>query len=141
MLLAVKPAVQNLLESYERRGEITRDSLVVILVVILLVVLASAWVTESLGVHALFGAFLAGAIMPRHRESSHELWRRFEALTVTLLSPLYFAFTGLRSSFLLIIARGMWLYCAIIIALAIIGKFGGSLAAARLSGVSWRLAR
>ncbi len=134
MLFVVRPALQKLLAHYERRGDLTHDSLVVIL----LVVLASGWVTESLGVHALFGAFLAGAIMPRCHEFSHELWRRFEALTVVLLLPLYFAFTGLRSSFLLIVSAGMWFYCAIIIALAIIGKFGGSLVAARISGMSWR---
>jgi Kef-type K+ transport system membrane component KefB len=134
MLFVVKPALQKPLAHYERRGDLTHDSLVVIL----LVVLASAWVTESLGVHALFGAFLAGAIMPRHHEFSHELWRRFESLTVVLLLPLYFAFTGLRSSFLLIVGAGMWFYCAIIIALAVIGKFGGSLAAAKISGMSWR---
>ncbi len=134
MFYVVKPAMKKLADHYERRGGFTHDSLALILAV----TLAAGWVTESLGAHALFGAFLAGAVMPRRHEFSRDLWRRFEALTVVLLLPLYFAFTGLRSSFLLIDGPRMWFYCAVIIALAVIGKFGGSLVAARISGMSWR---
>jgi len=134
MLVVVRRRLQRLVALYERQGELTHD----ILAVILLVVLASGWMTEFLGVHALFGAFLAGAIMPRHHEMSRELWRRCETLVVTLLLPLFFAFTGLRSSFFLISGAQMWFYCAVIIALAIIGKLCGSLVAARINGMSWR---
>ncbi|MEK7832302.1 MAG: cation:proton antiporter [Acidobacteriota bacterium] len=134
MLFVVKPALRKLVTLYEKRGSLSHDSLAVIL----LVTLASGWVTESLGLHALFGAFLAGVIMPRQREFTHEIWHRLESLTVVLLLPLYFAFTGLRSSFLLIVGAGMWFYCVVIILLAVIGKFGGSLLAARFSGMSWR---
>lgn len=134
MLMIVKPALQRLAALYERRGSFTHDSLALIL----LVLLASGWVTESLGVHALFGAFLAGVVMPRHHGLSAELWQKLEALTVTLLLPLYFAFTGLRSSFLLIVGAKMWFYCALIIGLAIIGKLGGAMVAARINGMSWR---
>ena len=134
MLMIVKPVLKRLEAHYDKRASLTDGSLALIL----LVLLASGWVTESLGVHALFGAFLAGAVMPRHHGLSAELWRKLEALTVTLLLPLYFAFTGLRSSFLLIVGPIMGFYCAIIIALAIIGKLGGSLVAARLNGMSWR---
>jgi Kef-type K+ transport system membrane component KefB len=134
MLVVVRRALQRLVALYERQKGLTHD----ILAVVLLVVIASGWVTEFLGVHALFGAFLAGAIMPRHHELSRELWQRCEPLVVTLLLPLFFAFTGLRSSFFLISGAQMWYYCAIIIALAIIGKLGGSLVAARINGMSWR---
>lgn len=134
MLFVVKPALRRLVALYDKRGDLTHDSLALIL----LVTLASSWVTESLGVHALFGAFLAGVVMPRHREFSQALAHRLESLTVVLLLPLYFAFTGLRSSFLLIVGAGMWSYCLIIIALAVIGKFGGSFIAARSSGMPWR---
>jgi len=134
MLLVVRRALQKLTTAYERRGSLAHDSLAVIL----LVVLASGWVTESLGVHALFGAFLAGAVMPRHHELSRELWQRLETLVVVLLLPLFFAFTGLRSSFFLIAGARMWFYCAAVIALAVIGKLGGSLVAARINGMSWR---
>jgi len=134
MLVVARRALLKLVALYERRNGLTHD----ILAVILLTALASGWVTESLGVHALFGAFLAGAVMPRNEEFSRELWRRLEALIVVFLLPLYFAFTGLRSSFFLISGARMWFYCAVIIALAIIGKLGGSLVAARINGMSWR---
>jgi Kef-type K+ transport system membrane component KefB len=134
MLVVVRRALRRLVPLYERQGELTHD----ILAVVLLVVMASGWMTEFLGVHALFGAFLAGAVMPRHHELSRDLWRRCEALVVTLLLPLFFAFTGLRSSFFLISGAQMWFYCAVIIALAIIGKLFGALASARINGMSWR---
>jgi Kef-type K+ transport system membrane component KefB len=134
MLAVVRRALQRLVALYERQKSLTHE----ILAVILLLVMAAGWLTEFLGVHALFGAFLAGAIMPRHHELSRELWRRCEGLVVTLLLPLFFAFTGLRSSFLLISGGRMWLYCAIIIALAVIGKLFGSMMAARINGMSWR---
>jgi len=134
MLVVVRRALRRLVALYKLQGELTHG----ILAIVLLVVMASGWMTEFLGVHALFGAFLAGAIMPRHHELSQDLWRRCEALVVTLLLPLFFAFTGLRSSFFLISGAQMWFYCAVIIALAIIGKLFGSLVAARINGMSWR---
>ncbi|HWQ31775.1 MAG TPA: cation:proton antiporter [Blastocatellia bacterium] len=130
----VRRILRRLVVQYEKRSALSHDSLAIIL----LVALASGWVTESLGLHALFGAFLAGAVMPGHQGLARELWQRIEALVVVLLLPLFFAFTGLRSSFFLIASGRMWFYCALIIALAIAGKLGGSLAAARLSGMSWR---
>jgi K+:H+ antiporter len=134
MLFVVRRALQKLVAIYERQKSLTHD----LLAVVLLLVMASGWMTEFLGVHALFGAFLAGAIMPRHHELSRELWRRCEGLVVTLLLPLFFAFTGLRSSVFLISGARMWLYCAVIIALAIIGKLLGSMVAARINGMTWR---
>jgi Kef-type K+ transport system membrane component KefB len=134
MLSVVRRALQKLTAAYKEQGSLSHDRLAVIL----LVVLASGWVTEFLGVHALFGAFLAGAIMPRHEELVRELWQRLEALIVVLLLPLYFAFTGLRSSFFLIAGAQMWVYCAVIIVLAILGKWGGSMVAAKMNGMSWR---
>jgi Kef-type K+ transport system membrane component KefB len=67
-----------------------------------------------------------------------ELSQKFEALVVVLLLPLYFAFTGLRSSIFLITGTEMWFYCAAIILLAVIGKLGGSMISARLNGMPWR---
>jgi len=134
MLFVVRRALRKLTALYEMQGHLTHDSLALIL----LLVLASGWITESLGVHALFGAFLAGVVMPRHHGLSQEIWQKVEALIVTLLLPIYFAFRGLRSSFFLIAGAEMWLYCAVIIALAIVGKLCGSLFAARITGMPWR---
>jgi K+:H+ antiporter len=134
MGFVVRPALRRLEMVYEKRGHLTQD----LIAVILLVVLASGWITESLGVHALFGAFLAGVIMPRHPKLSGELSQKFEALIVVLLLPIYFALTGLRTSIFLISGAQMWLYCAVIIVLAVIGKLGGSMLSARLNGMTWR---
>jgi Kef-type K+ transport system membrane component KefB len=134
MGLVVRPALRRLEMVYEKRGNLTQD----LIAIILLVVLASGWITESLGVHALFGAFLAGVVMPRHSELSRELSQKFEALIVVLLLPIYFALTGLRSSIFLITGPRMWLYCAVIIVLAVVGKLGGSMLSARFNGMSWR---
>ena len=134
MWAVVRRGLRRLVARYEESGGLTHDQLAVIL----FVVLASAWVTESLGVHALFGAFLAGVVMPRHHELSRELLQRTEALIIVLLLPLFFAFTGLRSSLFLITGPQMWLYSALIIALAVAGKLGGSLAAAKSMGMTWR---
>ncbi len=134
MFVVVKPALQRLVRHYEKRGTLTHDSLAVIL----LLMLVCGGITEFLGLHALFGAFLVGVVMPRQHEFVQELLQRLESLTVVLLLPLYFAFTGLRSSFLLISGATMWGYCLLIIALAVVGKFGGSSLAAKLNGMSWR---
>jgi Kef-type K+ transport system membrane component KefB len=130
MFFGVRRLLQILIAKYERLGSLTHD----VLALILLFVLASGWSTELLGVHALFGAFLAGVVMPRHENLIKEIWQRMESLVVVLLLPLYFASTGLRSNFLLIDGATPWLYCALIIALAIAGKLGGTFAAARIGG-------
>jgi Kef-type K+ transport system membrane component KefB len=134
MVFVVRRALGKLEAAYERRGHLTQG----LIAIILMVVLASGWITESLGVHALFGAFLAGVVMPRHDELSEELSGKFEALVVVLLLPIYFALTGLRSSIFLITGARMWLYAAAIIVLAVAGKLGGSLLSARLNGMTWR---
>jgi Kef-type K+ transport system membrane component KefB len=134
MLFIVRRALSKLAVLYEKRGSLTADNIAIIL----LVVLASSWTTESLGVHALFGSFLAGVVMPRHRKLSEQLSQKFEALVVVLLLPLYFALTGLRSSIFLIKGASMWLYAAVIIVLAVAGKLGGSMVSARMNGMTWR---
>jgi Kef-type K+ transport system membrane component KefB len=76
--------------------------------------------------------------MPRHPKLSDELSRKFEAVVVVLLLPLYFALTGLRSSIFLISGASMWFYAAAIIVLAVAGKLGGSMISARMNGMTWR---
>jgi Kef-type K+ transport system membrane component KefB len=100
----------------------------------LLLLLASSWTTEALGVHALFGSFVAGLAMPRDTQ----LPRIVEPLTSALLLPLFFAFTGLRTSIALISGATLWLYCAAIIGVAISGKLFGCALALRARGSSWR---
>jgi Kef-type K+ transport system membrane component KefB len=106
--------------------------------VILLGVLASSWVTELIGIHALFGAFLFGAIMPRRGRLADALVEKIEDIVVVLLLPLFFAYSGLRTEIGLLDSAGDWLICGVIIVAACAGKFGGSAIAARLTGLSWR---
>ena len=100
--------------------------------------LASAAVTELLGIHLLFGAFLAGAIMPRRPELVDWLVQRLESITLIVLLPLFFAVTGLRTSIGLVNGAEMWGYTGLIVLTAIAGKLGGSTIAARCAGLTWR---
>lgn len=103
-----------------------------------LVMLASAWATEVIGIHALFGAFLAGAIMPSNPGFRRLLVGKLEDVSVVLLLPLFFVFTGLRTRIGLLNDEHLWWTCAAVIGIAVLGKFGGTLIAARFTGNSWK---
>lgn len=105
-----------------------------------LVALASAWVTDALGVHALFGAFLAGAVMPRSPELTAAVRERVEMVTVVLLLPIFFAVTGLRSNLDLLVDPVLFADVLLVFGVAVTGKLGGAGLAARATGVSWRAA-
>lgn len=134
MLLIIRPMLGRLEKVHEKRGKLTQD----VMAFIFLVVLLSGLVTEWLGIHALFGAFLAGAMMPKHHQFVVALTQKLEDAAVVLLLPLFFAFTGLRASIGLVSGAEMWFYCGLIILVAIAGKFGGSTLAARATGTPWR---
>jgi Kef-type K+ transport system membrane component KefB len=104
---------------------------------VIAVLLASALVTELIGIHALFGAFLAGAIMPAHPEFRQQLRDRFESVSAVFLLPVFFAYTGLRTEIGLLNDASSWLVCGGIILVAVAGKLLGSMLAARWSGSSW----
>ncbi|HEU4768537.1 MAG TPA: cation:proton antiporter [Pyrinomonadaceae bacterium] len=133
MLSFGRKALRHLETRFRARGEVSKD----MIAVVLLVVVASSLATELLGIHALFGAFLAGAIMPKDTKLVRTLTDKLEDVTVVLLLPLFFAFTGLRTSMGLVSGSQMWFYCALIIAVAVVGKFGGASIAARVSGMKW----
>ena len=104
---------------------------------ILALLLAAALATEMIGIHALFGAFVAGAIMPRGRAFRARLRDRFETITAVLLLPLFFAYTGLRTDIGLLDTATSWMICAVIVLAATVGKIGGTLVAGRWTGMSW----
>jgi Kef-type K+ transport system membrane component KefB len=108
------------------------------LVIILLLVLTAGWITEWLGIHAVFGAFIAGVIMPKNHGLVNSLTEKINDVAVVLLLPLFFAFVGLQTSLGLLSGAKMWFFAALILATAVIGKFGGSTLAARFTGLSWR---
>jgi Kef-type K+ transport system membrane component KefB len=135
LMLTAGRRVLGWLGGYARaRGRVTQD----LLAVVLLVLLASAWTTEWLGIHALFGAFLLGAVMPRERTLVHGLTEKLEDVTVVFFLPLFFAFTGLRTRIGLVEGAEMWMYCGLIVLVAVAGKFGGSTLSARATGLGWR---
>jgi Kef-type K+ transport system membrane component KefB len=134
MLLLVRPALRRLERYYHARGFLTQD----VLAGIFMLLLASAYTTEWLGIHALFGAFLAGAILPREGGLVRELSEKIQDVTVVFLLPIFFAATGLRTSIGLVSGFEAWATCGLIIAVAVAGKLGGSTLAARTTGLSWR---
>jgi Kef-type K+ transport system membrane component KefB len=134
MLFVVRRLLPAFERAFRKRGELS-DNLVAVIVVLVLV---SALATEWLGIHLLFGAFLMGAIMPKSPDFVSYLLHKFESVTVVLLLPLFFAFTGLRTRIGVGGGNAIWLYSALVIAVAITGKLGGSMFAARLAGMPWR---
>jgi Kef-type K+ transport system membrane component KefB len=134
MLLLVRPLLARLGTRITTRENLTQN--VVALTFVLL--LASALTSELIGIHALFGAFLFGTIMPRQGDYAHALAERLEDFVVVALLPLFFAYSGLRTELGLLVSASDWLLCACLIAVACIGKFGGSFCAAKLTGMSTR---
>ena len=97
----------------------------------------SAFTTEAIGIHALFGAFLAGVSVPDQGGFKKVLVGRLEDVSVVILLPLFFAYSGLKTQIGLLNNGSGWLICGLIILVAVAGKFGGGLVAARITGQSW----
>ena len=130
MICVVRP----LLRRYcARAREISRATLAFAL----LFLFFSAWTTERIGIHALFGAFFAGVILPRDETFTRSLANHLGMITSLLLLPLFFAYTGLRTSIQLLSGGTLWFYCALIVLVAVLGKLLACAAAGRVSGMSW----
>lgn len=134
MLTAGRRLFRRLLAPFRARGDVTPNGFALVLAI----AFASAWVTELLGVHPLFGAFIAGVAMPKEPELVHALIQRIWDLTVVLLLPLFFVVSGLRTRIDLIGDAERWLELAIILIVAVVGKLGGAAIAGRTTGLSWR---
>jgi Kef-type K+ transport system membrane component KefB len=132
----VRPLVARLVRRIDARDDVP-ESLVAGACVALL---ASAFVTEAIGIHALFGAFALGAIVPHDARITADLGRRLGDPVRILLLPAYFAFTGLRTQIGLLAGPTEWVLAAAVVATASAGKFGGSYVAARLTGLAPRMA-
>jgi Kef-type K+ transport system membrane component KefB len=133
-VLLVRRLLAGLERGFHRRGGLSQD----LLALVLGVALAFAWTAEWLGIHAVFGAFLAGAVMPRGAAFVAAIREKLGDFTVVLLLPLFFAFTGLRTDIALVSGVEMWAWCGLIVLVAVAGKFGGCALAARLTGMPWR---
>jgi Kef-type K+ transport system membrane component KefB len=133
MFAVMRPAVARIVPRWCPAG-LTPSATAVLLVGVLL----SALATEAIGIHAIFGAFLFGAIIPHDSKVASELAEKLTGLVTTLLLPAFFAFTGMRTQIGLVSGSQQWLVCLAIIAVATLGKFGGTLGAARAMGLPWR---
>jgi Kef-type K+ transport system membrane component KefB len=134
MVFGIRRPLARLAIIYERDHELT-DGL---LAMIVLFVLASAYFMERFGVHVLFGAFLAGAVMPRNEGFVRYIYSKLQFVPAVILLPLFFALTGLRTNIDVIRSLGLWVYCFVIIGVAIAGKLGGCMVAARITGMPAR---
>jgi Kef-type K+ transport system membrane component KefB len=94
--------------------------------------------TELMGIHALFGAFLAGVVMPQKKEFREYLTLQLQNFSGVFLLPLFFAFSGLRTHLGLLSNLASWLICGGIIAVAMTGKLGGVMLASRFMGMNWK---
>lgn len=134
VMLTLAPRAFDLLEkNYRHRGHLTNGALALIL----LAIAGSAWMTEWFGVHALFGAFLAGVALPKTPDFVSDLSAKFEGVTTAVLLPIFFASTGLRTSFGLIQGTDLWVSFSLILLVAVAGMWGGTALAARWTGMSW----
>jgi len=134
MLGVVRPFLGRLAARGSDREGLTQNAVAVTFLLLFL----SSWATELIGIHALFGAFLMGAIIPRHGGFARVLAEKLEDVVVIVLLPLFFALSGLRTQVGLLDTAEAWLQCAMIIVVACLGKFGGSFLAARWTGLGWR---
>ncbi len=136
MFLLVRPLLRRFELLFERGHRLSQN----LLAVILLLVLASAIITQWIGIHALFGAFLMGAIMPKGTSFVRTITEKLEDFVVVFLLPIFFAYTGLRTQIGLLDHPSLWGYTGLIVLVACLGKFGGSAIAARACGIGWRQA-
>jgi Kef-type K+ transport system membrane component KefB len=137
MIWIARPVVSALLTRYSRKG-----SSWLTLVAMLLFAFLCAWITDRIGIHALFGAFFAGVILPKREPLADSVYvnihNKLGMVTRVFLLPLFFAFTGLRTSVYLLNDSRAWFYCALIIMVAVFGKLLGCTISTRISGMSWR---
>lgn len=134
MLKIVRPFLKKLGEVYSNKETLSLN----IVAIIFGILLISAYTTEVIGIHALFGAFMAGVIMPPSFSFRRILIEKVEYVALGLLLPLFFAFSGLRTQIGLLNEGHLWGVAFIVICIAILGKFGGSMFTSRFMGNSWR---
>ncbi len=105
---------------------------------VIVALLCSALLTEVIGIHAVFGAFLFGAVIPHDSDLAHSFRIKLEDAITIILMPMFFAYTGMRTEIGLLSEGKDWLICGLIVAIATLGKFGGTFLAARFTGLNWR---
>jgi Kef-type K+ transport system membrane component KefB len=134
MLFVVKPFLKRIGDLYSKSENLSKP----VVAIFFLTLIVSSYLTEVIGIHALFGAFMAGAIMPDISKFRNIFIEKVEDISVILLLPLFFVFTGLRTEIGLINEPYLWKVTGFIILVAVVGKFFGSALAAKFVGQNWR---
>ena len=134
MLFIVKPFLKKIGDLYSKNENLSKP----VVAIFFLTLILSSYATEIIGIHALFGAFMTGAIMPDIIKFRNIFIEKVEDVAVILLLPLFFVFTGLRTQIGLINDPYLWKITGFIILVAVVGKFVGSALAAKFVGQSWK---
>ena len=134
MLFVVKPFLKKIGELYGTKNSLNKP----VVAIFFLTLIISSYCTEIIGIHALFGAFMTGVIMPDITKFRNLFIEKVEDVSVILLLPLFFVYTGLRTEIGLINDPYLWKVTGFIILVAVVGKFFGSALAAKFVGQSWR---
>jgi len=134
MLFVVKPFLKKIGELYGTKNSLNKP----VVAIFFLTLIVSSYITEIIGIHALFGAFMTGVIMPDITKFRNLFIEKVEDVSVILLLPLFFVYTGLRTEIGLINDPYLWKITGFIILVAVVGKFFGSALAAKFVGQSWR---
>lgn len=134
MLKVLRPFLKKLGDIYSSRENLGKP----VVAIFLLMLILSSYFTQVIGIHALFGAFMAGVIMPSNRNFRSIFIEKIEDISLVLLLPLFFVYTGLRTQISLLNDPALWIVCGLVILVAVGGKFLGSALAAKFVGQSWR---
>ena len=134
MVLIVRRIVARMATAFDEVGRMPSGWFAAIVIGVLL----SAYVTEEINIAFIFGGFVFGMIMPRHARLNEEITRRIDDFVVTLLLPVFFVYTGLRTNVGLLDRPELWLLTLLLIAVAILGKLAGAAIAARVVGYDWK---
>jgi Kef-type K+ transport system membrane component KefB len=134
MLKVVRPFLKRVGDLNSTRESLNKPVVAIFFITLLI----SAYAAELIGIHALFGAFLAGAIMPENNKFRNIFIEKVEDVAIIVLLPLFFVFTGLRTQIGLLNDPALWKITGLIIAVAVAGKFFGSALAAKFVGQSWK---
>ena len=134
MAFVVRRILARMATAFDEAGQLPSGWFAAIVVGVLL----SAYVTEAINIAVIFGGFIMGMVMPRHARLTEEVTRRTEDFVVTLLLPMFFVYTGLKTNVTLLDRPELWLITVGLIAIAILGKLAGAAIAARVCGFNWR---
>jgi Kef-type K+ transport system membrane component KefB len=132
--LVVRPFLRMVGQVYHNEEVIDKG----LVAFMFLILITSSFLTEILGLHALFGAFIAGVIMPSDVKFRQIMAEKVEAVALSLFLPLFFVLTGLKTEIGLLNTPGLWGMCGLFILVAVAGKFGGAAISARFVGESWK---